>query len=141
MKNAADSRMMKRSLSVLGLTAVASLAAGYMALADYNRQIEINEHSAELTLLMVDAAHANQMLRQLNSAELEQTKTMLKSSLAYNLKALTLLAHTGDAARQESAKAFLAEIGREQRAHPDYYLASNRKTGFEQSGVMQVVQH
>jgi hypothetical protein len=133
--------MVKRSLSVLGLTAVASLAAGYLALADYSRQIETNEHNAELALLMVDAAHANQMLRQLNSGELEQTKAMLKSSLAYNLKALALLVPTGDAARQEGAKAFLAEISHQQRAHPDYYLASNLKTGSEQSGAMQVVQH
>jgi hypothetical protein len=141
MKNVTDSRLMQLSLGVVGLIAGAGLAAGYMTFAGYSRQIETNEHSAELTQIMVEAVHSDQLLRKLNNAEQEQAKMQLKSALAYELAAIRSLAPTADKSRQDGAKAFLAEIGREQRVHPEYYLASNRKSGVDQSGDMQVVQH
>ena len=141
MKNVTDSRIMKRSFGLLGLIAGAGLAVGCMTLADYNRQIAKNETNAELTQLMGEAARSTKLLRQLNLAEQEQAKKELQSSLAYELKAIKSLAPETDEARQKGAKALLAEVAREQQRHPEYYLASNRKTGFDQSGAMQVVQH
>jgi hypothetical protein len=141
MKKVSDSRMMQLSFGVLGLIAGAGLAAGYMTFAGYSRQIETNEHNTELTQLMVEAVHSDQLLRRLNNAEQEQAKVQLKSALAYELAAIRSLAPATDKPRQDGAKALLAEIGREQHAHPEYYLASYRKTGVDQSGDMQVVQH
>ena len=139
--NVADSRMMKRTLGVLGLVAGAGLAAGFMMFAGYNRQIETNEHEAELIQSMVEAARSDQLLRELNSPEPEMAKMQLKSSLANSLENIETLTPTAKRPLQLGAEALLGVIGREQRIHPNYYLASNVKSGLEKSGVMQVVQH
>jgi hypothetical protein len=133
--------IIKQSLGWLAVFAGAGLAVGAMTYQALEQKIERSEQYAELTEHMVRAARLDALLRQLGEGRADMAKEQLSSELAYNVTEVKSLAGSAEGWAKQQADQLVAQVARDERKHPDYYLASTRLGTFNSGRVVQMVRH
>jgi hypothetical protein len=133
--------MVTTAMGLLGLLAGAGAVLGVITYLHANEHLDSAEQKAVLNEKLAEASQYNIMIRQLNDSQPDVTRQMLNSRLAYDLAQIDSLASAVDSNSQAFARSVVTAIAREERAHPEYYLASVKRVGFENAAVMQMVRH
>ena len=119
-------KALKLALSIFGVGAGVGFALGLLVYLQVNRQIDAGESSAQMTQALVEAAHFNVLLHELNTGHTEQAKKYLTSEMAYDMRTVESLAPAQSTQDKWFAQFITEHIARDEKKHPDYYLASTK---------------
>jgi len=136
-----DIGIIKQSLGWLAVFAGAGLAVGAMNYRELGQKIELAEKNSELTQALVQATHANAMLHQIGEGQTDEAKKQLSSQLAYDVTVIKSLSSSVDGWNHEFAQGVIQQVAKDEKKHPDYYVASSRLGSADSGEVMQVVRH
>jgi len=123
-QNLKDDILTRKSPGLFALVAVLALGVSAAAYDEVHQKINAGEKDLAMVDRLNEVAHLHVLLAQLSNGKLEEAKQQLKAKLADDLAAISPLVASSSQAAAGYARCVLAQMDRDQKAHPDYYLAS-----------------
>ncbi len=124
-QNLKDDILTRKSSGLFALVAVLALGISAVAYDEVHQSINAGEKDLAMVDRLNEAAHLHVLLAQLSNGKLEEAKQQLKAKLADDLAAISPLVASSSQDAAGYARCVLAQMDRDQKAHPDYYLASS----------------
>ncbi len=135
-QNLKDDILKKILSTVIPLIAVLALGISVAAYVEVHNGITAGEKDLAMVDQLNEAAHLHVLLRQISSGRVDEAKSQLKVQLVEDLAAMKPLVASASPEAAGYARCVLAQIDRQQKAHPDYYLTSSKSTSLENAKVV-----
>lgn len=126
----------RKSPGLFALIAVLALGISVAAYDEVHQKINAGERDLAMIDRLNDIAHLHVLLGQIGGGHLEEAKNSLIMKLAGELAAVSPLVASSSHEAGDYGRSILAQLDREQKAHPDYYLASSPPLTPEKIKVM-----
>jgi hypothetical protein len=136
-QNLKDDILTKISSVLFPLIAVLALGISVAAYVEVQHRITAGEKDLAMVDQLNEAVHLHALLGQISRGHVDEVKLQLKVEMAEDLVAMKPLVASSSPEAAGYARCVLAQIGRQQKAHPDYYLASLKSTGLDKTKVVQ----
>jgi len=131
-------RLALKLLLLTGVFVVAAAAFGAGVYSNSLREIDSRAQDSMVLDRLMEASKFDLLLQKLNTGKAGEARQLLKIALADDLKEANRLAANANPTAVAQVKVALADIAREQKAHPDYYAVEQSR---HSSGSMQIARH
>jgi hypothetical protein len=141
MKSNINENRNRLARKLLALGSVFVLAAAAFGAGVYSNSLrEIDDRMQDSMVLdrLVQASKFNLLIQNLNGGKAAETRQLLKIMLADDLQEAKRLAATATPAGVAQLKFTMMDIGRQEKAHPEYYTLEQPVRA---SGTMQIARH
>lgn len=137
-QNLKDDILSRKSSGVFALVAILALGISAAAYDEVHRDVNAGERDMAMIDRLNEAAHLHVMLGQLGSGHIDEVRTQLKAKLAGDLAVLNPLVASASTQAGSYARCLLAQLDRDQKARPDYYLTLATPAGLNKLKVVQL---
>jgi hypothetical protein len=117
-------RFLKKSLTLVGVFAIAGLGLTTLAYLKYSEQVNAGLREAALTDTMEEAARFHFLLTEINNGRVEEAKKFLNDVMKHDVSSMTTTSQSSDATLQ----AFAREVADHVSSKPNYLASIHRAT-------------